>query len=100
LAEAGHLQHIQKLQDRRVSLVDDEAEKVALLKGFASTWQVRLNNPDMAVYFYHQALDLAYGSGRDINGDAPEHVWHVAAFRNLVQQAETSGQADSLVPLA
>lgn len=100
LADAGQLQHIQKLQDRRASLVDDIAEKVDLLRKFAMTWLVRLNNPEMAVYFFHQALDIAYGVPEFVNGQDSVNAWHVAAYRNLVHQAETSGQADSLVPLA
>jgi len=99
LAEAGQVQHIQKLQDRRVSLLESDTEKVRYLRKFASVWQVRLNSPEMAVYFYHQALELAYGSAELLHADGDAR-WHVAAYRNLVLQSQTSGQADSLVPLA
>ncbi|MCA9704331.1 MAG: hypothetical protein KDK70_00620, partial [Myxococcales bacterium] len=99
LAEGGHLQHVQKLQDRRVTLTQDEGEKLRLLRNFANVWQVRLNNPEMAAYFYHQALDLAYTSGH-FAGEDGEVSWHVAAFRTLVEHAETTGNADALVPLA
>ena len=65
LAAGGHLQHIQKLQDRRVALIQEPADKVAILRDFALIWQVRLNNADMASYFYRQALEYAYSIGGD-----------------------------------
>jgi golgin subfamily B member 1 len=99
LAEGGHLQHIQKLQDRRVALTSEPSEKVRLLRHFATIWQVRLNNPDMAAYFYHQALDIAYQHG-NFAGEDGEVSWHVAAFRKLVEHADAAGNADALVPLA
>ena len=99
MPEGGHLQHIQKLQDRRVQLTSDLAEKVRLLRHFATIWQVRLNNADMSAYFYHQALDLVYQHG-NFAGEDGEVSWHVAAYRKLVEHADTAGNADALVPLA
>jgi tetratricopeptide (TPR) repeat protein len=99
LAEAGHLQHVQKLQDRRVLLTSEVPEKVRLLRHFANVWQVRLNNPAMAAYFHHQALDLVYQHG-NFAGEDGEVSWHVAAFRKLVEHADAAGNADTLVPLA
>jgi golgin subfamily B member 1 len=99
LSAGGHLQHIQKLQDRRLSLVQDDQERLALLRRFALVWQTRLGSPEMATYFHHQALDLAYESG-SFGGSDGSTEWHMAAYRQLVQQADASGQADSLIPLA
>src|SRR5690606_26510559 len=99
LAEGGHLQHVQKLQDRRAQLTEETSEKVRLLRHFANVWQVRLNNPEMAGYFHHQALDVAYSHG-NFAGEDGEASWHVAAFRKLVEQADSAGNADALVPLA
>jgi tetratricopeptide (TPR) repeat protein len=99
LSEGGHLQHVQKLQDRRLQLSEDEVEKVRLLRNFATVWKVRLNNPEMAAYFYHQVLDLVYTSGNFVGEDG-EGSWHVAAFRLLVEHADATGNADALVPLA
>ena len=79
LADLGQLQHVQKLQDRRVSMLETDAEKVDLLRHFGNVWEVRLNNPQMAAYFFHQALDLAYGAGT--LGTGEETLWNVAAFR-------------------
>ncbi|RMG99750.1 MAG: tetratricopeptide repeat protein [Deltaproteobacteria bacterium] len=98
LAQAGHLQHIQKLQDRRASLVEDAAARVDLLRSFASMWSVRMSNMDMAAYFYRQALETAYGTGVHIGDD--QIGWHIGAFRLLKEQAAQGGQADGLIPLA
>ncbi len=98
LATAGQLQHVQKLQDRRVSLIEDDNEKVDMLRSFGDIWDVRLNNPQMAAYFFHQALDLAYSNGA--LGSAEDTLWNVAAFRKLVATANESGQSDALIPLA
>jgi tetratricopeptide (TPR) repeat protein len=95
LAAGGHLQHIQQLQDRRSSLVDDPEAKIAMLEAFAATWQVRLNNAEMTAYFHRQALELAYGGAWQ-----PTFHWHIGAYRALKAQAEQSGNADGLVPLA
>ncbi|MCA9720789.1 MAG: hypothetical protein KC468_39370, partial [Myxococcales bacterium] len=102
LAGGGHLQHIQKLQDRRASLVDEIGQRVALLRSFAIAWQIRpsLNNPDMAAYFYRQALELAYSTGSETLADTKGHPWHVGAFRMLKIQADQQGRADGLVDLA
>ncbi len=98
LAATGHLQHVQKLQDRRVAHTDDPTARLRLMLHAARVWQVRLNKPEMAAYFHHQALDLALehrlfdvGFGRD---------WHLAAYRRLLQAADELGNADSLIPLA
>ncbi len=96
LAASGHLQHVQKLMDRRVSLVEDATEKLGLLRHCASVWGVRLNNSEMAAYFWRQALELAYAE--DLLGTAGD--WHVGAYRTLKQHAVESGEADGLVPLA
>jgi len=92
LAAGNHLQHIQKLMDRRVSLIDDKAVKVEMLNDFANIWQVRLNNPGMAAYFYRQALQLAYDAKSA--GD-----WHLAAYRAVKAAAEEQGEANGVVPL-
>lgn len=94
LANAGQLQHIQKLQDRRASLATNDEERLRLLVQFAVVWQVRLNNNAMAAYFYRQALEIAYASA---NVAAP---WHLAAYRAVKSAAEEAGDADGLVPLA
>jgi golgin subfamily B member 1 len=93
LAAGGHLQHIQKLMDRRANLVERPAARLELLLHFASVWQVRLNNPQMSAYFYRQALELAYGEG--FFGP-----WHLAAYRAVKRQAQESGQAEGIVELA
>jgi tetratricopeptide (TPR) repeat protein len=95
LAQTGHLQHIQKLQDRRASLVTDPAEKAKLLEHFASVWAVRLNNNDMAAYFLRQVLELAYG-----DPNVPVLDGHAAAFRAVKTTALAQGNADSLISLA
>ncbi|MEZ4452382.1 MAG: tetratricopeptide repeat protein [Nannocystaceae bacterium] len=100
LAASGHLQHIQKLQDRRASLVDDVAEKTRLLRGFATVWQVRLNNIEMAAYFYRQSLEYAFAQGQDTLADERGHAWHVGAFHLLKLQAEGRQSTDGLVELA
>ena len=86
LAGGGHLQHIQKLQDRRASLVDEIGQRVALLRSFAIAWQIRpsLNNPDMAAYFYRQALEIGYSVGVAFPG-------HLAAYRSVKTSAAESG---------
>jgi len=99
LAVGGHLQHIQKLQDRRASLIDDDERRIALLRDFAITWQVRLNNSEMAAYFYRQALELAYRTGT-LSVDEVGSDWHLAAYRAVKLQAEHTGNADGLIPLA
>ncbi|MCB9706038.1 MAG: hypothetical protein H6711_29535 [Myxococcales bacterium] len=99
LAAGGHLQHIQKLQDRRVSLVDDVAEKVRLFRNFAAVWQVRLNNVDMAGYFYRQALEYAYAVGGEVLRDDRGYPWHVGAFYILKQGAESRQAPEGLVEL-
>ncbi|HRI08901.1 MAG TPA: hypothetical protein PKW35_13860, partial [Nannocystaceae bacterium] len=100
LAAGGHLQHIQKLQDRRVSLVDEPITKVALLREFAAVWQVRLNNVEMAAYFYRQALELAYSLGGAALVDERAFPWHVGAFHLLCMQAQSRQATDGLVELA
>jgi len=100
LAQAGQIQVIQKLHDRRASMIQDERGRIEMLRYFANIWNVRLNNLDMAAYFYYQALELVYGSDAYFAQSNQSVMWHVAAFRTLVQQAETTGQADALVPLA
>ncbi|TPV92869.1 MAG: tetratricopeptide repeat protein [Myxococcales bacterium FL481] len=93
LAQAGQLQHVQKLQDRRASLATDDEERLRLFLQFAGVWQVRLNNPAMAAYLYRQALELAYGA-------AEVPPWHLAAYRAVRIAADEAGDADGLVPLA
>ncbi|MBK8260921.1 MAG: tetratricopeptide repeat protein [Nannocystis sp.] len=100
LAAGGHLQHIQKLQDRRVSLVDGPAEKILLLRTFATVWQVRLNNVEMAAYFYRQALELTYSLGGATLLDERSFPWHVGAFHLLYLQALQHQATDTLVELA
>src|SRR5690606_33326879 len=75
LAGTGHLQHVQKLQDRRVGNVADARTKLTLLVQFGNIWQVRLNNPPMAAYFFRQALELSYTTA-DLHFPG-----HVAAYR-------------------
>jgi tetratricopeptide (TPR) repeat protein len=99
LAAGNHLQHIQKLQDRRVALVQDLPRKVALLRQFALVWQVRLNNGDMASYFYRQALEYAYTLGEATLKDEDGGDWHVGAFYLLKKTAERTGNAEGLVEL-
>ncbi|MBP7288872.1 MAG: tetratricopeptide repeat protein [Nannocystaceae bacterium] len=98
LAATGNLQHVQKLQDRRVSHCTTPHDRLRALLSAANVWQVRLNKPEMASYFYHQALELAVSQGEFDVGFGDE--WHLAAFRQLVQTADASGNADALVPLA
>ncbi|EDM74366.1 tetratricopeptide repeat protein, partial [Plesiocystis pacifica SIR-1] len=93
LAAGGHLQHIQQLQDRRASLVEDTESRIAMLVEFGNIWQVRLQNPDMAAYFYRQALDLGYGEGVAFSG-------HIAAYRNVKTAAVSSGATEGVVELA
>ena len=76
LQQGGHLQHIQALQDRRASLIEDIGQRITALAEFGTIWQVRLQNPEMAAYFYRQALELAYEYGAGDN-----FPWHIAAFR-------------------
>ena len=99
LAAGGHLQHIQKLQDRRVALAPTPEQKVAILRDFALIWQVRLNNADMASYFYRQALEYAYSSGGETLKDAQGNDWHLGAFYLLKKNGERTGQTDGLVEL-
>lgn len=100
LAAGGHLQHIQKLQDRRAALERDPAKKVALLRQFALIWQVRLNNADMAAYFFRQALEYAYSIGASVLKDENDADWHLGAFHMLKKAAERSGNAEGLIELA
>ena len=99
LAAGGHLQHIQKLQDRRVALIQEPADKVAILRDFALIWQVRLNNADMASYFYRQALEYAYSIGGETLRDPQGGDWHLGAFYLLKKTAERTGSAEGLVEL-
>ena len=99
LAAGGHLQHIQKLQDRRAALVQAPEQKVALLRQFALIWQVRLNNADMASYFYRQALEYAYSLGGATLKDDQGGDWHLGAFYLLKKTAERTGSSDGLVEL-
>jgi hypothetical protein len=99
LAAGGHLQHIQKLQDRRAALVQDPEQKVKLLRDFALIWQVRLNNADMASYFYRQALEYAYSIGgatlKDEAGQrlAPRRVLPAQEDRRAHQQTDGSSSS-------
>jgi tetratricopeptide (TPR) repeat protein len=99
LAAGGHLQHIQKLQDRRVALAPTPEQKVAILRDFALIWQVRLNNADMASYFYRQALEYAYSIGGETLRDSKGNDWHLGAFYLLKKNAERTAQTDGLVEL-
>jgi hypothetical protein len=99
LAAGGHLQHIQKLQDRRAALVQEQGRKVKLLRQFALIWQVRLNNADMASYFYRQALEYAYSLGEATLKDEAELDWHLGAFYLLKKTAERTNNAEGLVEL-
>src|SRR5690606_4463724 len=94
LAVGGHLQHIQQLQDRRASLIADPAARVRLLAHFGDIWQVRLQNPEMAAYFYRQALEIAYDDA------TAAFRGHLAAFRAGTIAAAESGQVAGIVPLA
>ncbi len=98
LAATGNLQLVQKLQDRRAAHCDDARERLRVLLGAAIAWQVRLNKPEMASYFFHQALELAVSQGEFDVGYGED--WQLAAFRQLVQTADASGNADALIPLA
>ena len=98
LAQAGHLQHVQKLQDRRASLIEDATARVDLLRSFAAMWSVRMSNAEMAAYFLRQALETAYGSAVGLGDD--QIGWHIGAYRLLKEQASAGGQADGLIPLA
>src|SRR5690606_3398908 len=92
LAAGGHLQHIQQLQDRRASLIADPAERVRLLAHFGDIWQVRLQNQEMAAYFYRQALEIAY------EDPAAAFPGHLAAFRSVKTAGAESGLIDGIVP--
>ena len=94
LANGGHLQTIQQLQDRRASLIDDLATRARLLTHFGNIWQVRLQNPEMAAYFYRQALELAYADR------SAGFTGHLAAFRAIKDAAANSGELDGILPLA
>ncbi|MEE9384726.1 MAG: tetratricopeptide repeat protein [Nannocystaceae bacterium] len=96
LADAGQLQHIQKLQDRRAKRASDEVEHLRLLSQAALVWQIRLDNPSMAAYFHRRALELVYVEG----GETPEAAWHLAAYRSVKVEAQKTGEIDGLVPLA
>lgn len=98
LAADERPQYLQKLQDRRVSLLDDPVEKIEALKQAAEIWQLRLNHAEMSAYFFQQALDLAYEHPGYVNSDAGR--WHIAAFRFLTAQTSMDGLADTLIPLA
>ncbi len=61
---------------------------------------MRLNNADMAAYFFRQALEYAYSIGVSVLKDENDADWHLGAFHMLKKAAERTGNSEGLVELA
>ena len=72
----------------------DIPARTRLLTHFGNIWQVRLQNPEMASYFYRQALEIAY------EDPSAAFSGHLAAFRSVKTVGAESGIVEGIVSLA
>lgn len=97
LAEQRRFDELESLQSGRLDRLEDEQQRLQLLKHFGNMWLLRWKDRTRACRFYAKALSIVYGGHGEVVKVFPGHV---RAFCLLREELGPKGEGAAVLTLA